>query len=307
MTETGEGDRRDRRFARAERLISIGFWVNALLMTGKLAAGHFGHSEAVFADGMESAADFVALGSGMVALKIGRKPHDEDHPYGHGRIESIAAIIVSLVIFGTGAAILLRGTQSIAERSWQHPSLLAVGAAAFTIFAKWWLYSISHRAGGELGSPALLAVSRDHRKDALTSIATLLGVTGAYLGFPALDPAAAMLTSVLIFAIAWQTFRDAVNDLMDTPPPRETVAAIAALAEEAAGVEHVHEIRCRRSGQYLSVDLKLDMDPLMTVKESHAIATRVKRDIFDHFPNVGDVMIHINPHDDDEHEDLIRL
>jgi cation diffusion facilitator family transporter len=304
---TGTAAQRDQRFSRAERIISIGFWVNAVLMVGKLLAGHFGRSEAVFADGMESAADFVALGSGMVALRMSRKPHDEKHPYGHGRAESISAIIVSFVIFATGAAILARGTQTIIAAAWQTPSLLAVAAAAFTIVTKWWLYGISHRTGKHLGSPALLSVSKDHRKDALTSIATLIGVTGAFFGFPALDPAAAMLSGVFIFGIAWETFRDAVNDLMDTPPPPETVASISALAEETDGVEHVHELRCRRSGQYLSVDLKLEMDPLMTVKESHAIATMVKRAIFDRFPNVGDVMIHVNPHDDGDHEDLIRL
>ena len=121
-----------------------------------------------------------------------------------------------------------------------------------------------------------------------------------------MDPLAAGLTAFFIFHIGYETFRSAAHDLMDGQPPQELLNSITMLAEGVDGVEHVHEIKGRRSGQYMIVDLKLDMDPEMTVKQSHAIATEVKRLIFERFPNVGDVMIHINPHDE-EHEDLIRL
>ena len=121
-----------------------------------------------------------------------------------------------------------------------------------------------------------------------------------------MDPLAAGLTSLFIFHIGYQTFSSAAHDLMDALPSQDLLADITALAENVPGVEHVHEIRARRSGQYFIVDLKLEMDPEMTVKQSHAIATTVKRLIFEKFSNVGDVMIHINPHEE-EHEDLIRL
>jgi divalent metal cation (Fe/Co/Zn/Cd) transporter len=121
-----------------------------------------------------------------------------------------------------------------------------------------------------------------------------------------MDPLAAGFTSLFIFHIGYETFCSAAHDLMDARPSDELLGAIAVLAEAVAGVEHVHEIRGRRSGQYVIVDLKLDMDPEMTVKKSHDIATEVKRLIFARFSNVGDVMIHINPHEE-EHEDLIRL
>jgi cation diffusion facilitator family transporter len=121
-----------------------------------------------------------------------------------------------------------------------------------------------------------------------------------------MDPLAAGLTSIFILHIGWQTCREAAHDLMDGSAPPDFITEVRHLAEGVAGVEHVHDIRARRSGQYMIIDLKLDMDPAMTVKASHDIATRVKRLIFEGFPNVGDVMIHINPHDE-EHEDLIRL
>jgi len=297
---------RSERFGRADRIISIGFWVNAFLMIMKLLAGYFGGSEAVFADGMESACDFIALLSTMIALKIGRKPYDEDHPYGHGRAESLSAIIVSLVIFGTGGWILFNAVTIVIKGEYSSPQMIAVVAAFLTIIIKEWLYRFSMKTGSSLQSPALLAVAKDHRKDAITSIATLVGVTAAFFGFSIMDPLAAGVTSIFIFHIGWETFRGAVHDLMDGQPEEETLTAIVVLAESVAGVEHVHEIKGRRSGQYLIIDLKLDMDPHMTVKESHAIATAVKKVIFEHNSNIGDVMIHINPHDE-EHEDLIRL
>lgn len=297
---------RDERFDRAESVIRIGFWVNAVLMVFKLAAGHWGRSDAVFADGIEGACDFVALFSTLMALKLGRKPFDEQHPYGHGRAESLAALLVSLVIVVTGAWIMVDSVHAVTGRIFKSPGLIAVFAAFITIIIKEWLYRFSHKTGSRLESPALLAVAKDHRKDAVTSISTLVGVGGAYFGWGIMDPLAAGLTSLFILAVGFQTFRESANDLMDGSAPPDFVGEVTRLAESVARVEHVHGIRARRSGQYMIIDLKLDMDPAMTVKESHDVATRVKKLIFAGFPNVGDVMIHINPHDE-EHEDMIRL
>lgn len=298
--------RRDERFDSADRIIKVGFWVNALLMVFKLAAGYWGHSDAVFADGIESACDFVAIFATMMALKLGRQPFDANHPYGHGRAESLAALLVSLVIFATGVWILWESVHAVITRDFKTPGWIAVAAAFFTIIIKEWLYRFSVKTGKKLESPALLAIAKDHRKDALTSVSTLAGVVGAFFGFGIMDPLAAGLTSFFILHIGYQTFREASHDLMDGSVPADFVEALQALAESVERVEHVHEMRARRSGQYMIVDLKLDMDPQMTVKESHDVATRVKKLIFDRYPGVGDVMIHINPHEE-EHEDLIRL
>jgi cation diffusion facilitator family transporter len=255
---------------------------------------------------MESAADFIAILSSMIALRIGSQPYDEAHPYGHGKAESISAIVVSLVIFGTGGWILYRAVHTIIDGTYEVPGAVAVAAAFLTIITKEALYRYSITVGKRLGSPAILAAATDHRKDAITSVSTLIGVTGAFFGLTIMDPIAAGLTSLFIFHIGYETFMGAAHDLMDGRPADECIGDIAKLAEGVEGVEHVHEIRCRRSGQYLIVDLKLDMDPDMTVRRSHTIATEVKRRIFEGFPHVGDVMIHINPHEE-EHEDLIRL
>jgi len=294
------------RFADADKVIRIGFFANAFLMALKLACGHFGDSEAVFADGVESACDFIAIASTMVALRIGRQPLDGRHPYGHGRAENISAILVAIIIFLSGAGILVRSLFTIFTGEFPRPEPIAVLAAAVTIGVKEFLYRFTIRTGSRLESPALLAVAQDHRKDALTSVATLAGVAGAFFGVGVMDPVAAVLSSLWIFRIGSATFRSAAHDLMDGRPPEMLISAIREIAEQVEGVEHVHEIKARRSGQYVIVDLKLDMDPDMTVKQSHEIATRVKKNIFRKFNNVGDVMIHINPHDE-QHRDLTRL
>lgn len=297
---------RGERFNKADRVIRIGLWLNALLMVMKLAAGHYGDSDAVFADGIESACDFVSVGLTLVALKVGRKPYDEDHPYGHGKVESLSAMFVSLVIGITGAWVLYSAVNTIVSRDFPAPGLVAVLAAAVTILVKETLYRYSMRVGGALGSPALLAIAKDHRKDAITSVATLVGVASAYLGWQIMDPVAAGLTAFVIFHIGYHTFRVSAHELMDGQPEQELLQAIVRLSEDVVGVDHVHEIRARHSGQFLIVDLKLDMDPQMTVKRSHDIATEVKQRIFERFSNVGDVMIHINP-SNEPHEDLNRL
>lgn len=297
---------RAERFDHAERVIWIGFWINTLLMAMKLSAGYWGRSDAVFADGIESACDFIAISATMLALRLGRQPFDEQHPYGHGRAESLAALLVALVIVATGLWILVDAVQTILQQKPVRPGWIAVAAAALTIIIKEWLFRFSSAVGNRLQSPSLLALARDHRKDALTSVATLAGVSGAALGWGILDPLAAALTSLIILRIGWTTFREAAHDLMDGTVPDDFIAEVTALASGVPLVEQVHEIRARRSGQYIIIDLKLEMDPCMTVKASHDVATTVKQLIFERFHNVGDVMIHINPRDE-EHEDLIRL
>ncbi|SEM64147.1 cation diffusion facilitator family transporter [Syntrophus gentianae] len=299
---------RTERFGMADRIITIGFLINAVLMVMKLLAGYFGSSEAVLADGMESACDFAAMLVTMIALKIGRKPFDEDHPYGHGKAESLSAMLVSLGIFATGGVILFNAGRTILAGTCLKPHGIAVVAALVTILAKETLFRYTRRIAQKLESPAVDSIAKDHRKDALSSVATLIGVGGAYWGLSVMDPLAAGLTAFFIFYIGWETFHNAAHDLMDGQPPREIIGDIKAIIDKIPQVECVHEVRCRRSGQYLIVNIKLEMDPQMTVKQSHEVTVIIKKCLFEEFPNVGDVMIHVNPHEPDaEHHDLIRL
>lgn len=295
------------RFDTADRVIGLGILANLILVAVKMTAGVYGRSEAVFADGVESACDLaVAIGT-LVAMRISRAPSDRRHPYGHGRVENIAALMIGAVILGTGIWILYSSVHSVIFHTRVRPAGIAVAAAAFTIVSKELLARYTVRAGARIGSPSLKALAQDHRKDALTSVATLLGAGFAALGVTLLDPIVAGLTSLLILKTGWETFAASSHELMDAALPEDRIREISNLAESVTGVEHVHEIKGRRAGQFMIIDLKLEMDPEMTVRHSHELATRVKRLIFDAYPDVGDVMIHINPHDDPDHEDLVRL
>ncbi len=298
---------RTQRFALAEHITRLGLMANFGLMLMKLAAGHFGRSEALVADGMESACDLAISAASLVTLRVSRQPLDRSHPYGHGRAESIAALVVGCVIIATGVWILFAAARSVAAGNVEQPTLLAVTAAAVTIAAKESLARSTFRHARHLESPVLRALARDHRKDAITSLVTLVGCGLAALGWVVLDPIVAGVTALLIAHVGIATFREASRDLMDTALPDELLNAISAIAMATEGIDHVHEIRGRRSGQYVIVDLKLEMDPKMTVERSHELATLVKRRIFNAEPSVGDVMIHVNPHDDPHHEDLVRL
>jgi len=297
---------RGTRFNLTGRAIAMSFWVNAILMVVKFSAGYWGNSKAVLADGVESAADFVVILANALAIRIGRQPFDRVHPYGHGKAEGIAALFSALVITASGIGLLAYICVSIKGSHLKIPHFLAVLTAALTILIKEGLYFFTRKAERATGSPALSALAQDHQKDALTSIATLIGAGGAYLGWPILDPIAGAFTSLFIFRIAWTTARHSMHDLMDGQPPHLFLDEVTQISSSVLGVHKVHEIRARKSGQYIIIDLKLEMNPQMTVKESHDIAREVKRRIFDRFDNVGDVMIHINPAEE-PHEDLIRL
>lgn len=301
-----ESNSRNRIFSMAGQAITVSLWANMILMIVKLLAGHFGHSDAVFADGLESATDLLATAAGMAALKIGSKPLDSDHPYGHGKAESIAAFFVALVILATGGGILYGAVITIAGGNYGKPEMIAVLAAVVTIAAKEALFRYTRRVARKTESPTLEAIAADHRKDAITSVATLIGVGGAYFGLYLLDPIAAGATSFIIFYIGWKTLRSASNDLMDGRPSKEIIAGITETAASIEGVDRVYEIRVRRSGQKLIVDMKLDMDPQMTVKQSHGIGNEVRKKIFACFPGVGDIMIHVHP-SAEEHGDTNRL
>lgn len=305
MERSEKSDRKER-FDRAELVIWVGFGVNAFLMVLKLVAGWYGKSEAVFADGLESMCDFFAITSAMVALRMGRKRFDQEHPYGHGKAESFSAILVAVLILITGVGIIWKAGHTMLVHQLETPAMMAVIAAAMTIIIKEGLCRYTLRVAGHLESPSVVAVAKDHRKDAITSIATLIGVTGAYLGCKIMDPIAAVISAFFIIRIGWETLHPAAGDLMDASLPSKLLTEMSRIAADVEGVAGIHDIRGRRSGQYVIVDLKLEMDPCLTVKQSHDIATRVKSQLFGQFPNLGDVMIHINPRDE-AHEDLTRL
>ncbi|MBI4743945.1 MAG: cation transporter [Actinobacteria bacterium] len=280
----------------AENTTAIGVVVNVVLTLFKFIAGFMGNSQAMIADATNSASDVFATVIVYISLKFAKQPVDEKHPYGHGRAESIAAAIVGFLLAGGGAAILFIAMRSIIVGEYSSPKIIALIAAAVSIVSKETLFRFTIKVGKKLESPAIIANARDHRADVYSSTASLTGVGGAILGFPVFDSIAGAGVSLFIIKTGYDVIHDAFGELMDAMPSKEVVEEIASIAEDIKGVEHVHEIKARKMGQYILVDLKVEIDPEITVADGHMIASEIRRTVMDKVSNVSDVMVHVNPH-----------
>ncbi len=295
MTVVGQQER----FREGIRLSWLSIIGNVLLTFFKFAAGILGHSQAMVADAVESLSDVISQTVVLVSLRISRKPVDWDHPYGHGRAESIATGLMAVMIAAAGVLILTRTIVSIASGETRTPGLIALVAVIVVIFVKEGLYRVVSRVARRHGSMLLMAGALDHRKDAITSLATLIGIAGARAGYPVLDPLAAGLTSLIILKLAYDVAGAAGRELMDRVPEDGTMGRITSISEGTQGVEHA-QARARRLGPNLFVDIKIDVDPELTVKDGHKIAKQCKIRITEQVEGVADVMVHINPHIHDE-------
>ena len=284
------------RFAKGVQTSWVGIIVNVILTAFKFVAGVLGHSQAMLADAVESSSDVVATIAALISFRIARKPVDWDHPYGHGRAESIATAFIAIVIALAGVLILWRTIYSIVVGRLIVPGSIALIGALVTIGVKETLYQYVVRIGRKYKSSLLMASAADHRKDAITSIATLVGIAGARAGYPVLDPLAAGLVSLMIFKLSYDIATTATRELMDRVPEEETMKLITDISQKCPGVEHAY-VRARRLGPSIYVEVKIDIDADLTVLEGHEIAKRVKEEIIAQVEGAVDVMVHVNPHD----------
>lgn len=282
----------------SERVTWLGILANIALTVFKFVAAIIGRSQAMLADATESFSDIVATSVVLTSLKISKKPQDAEHPYGHGKAESIATAVVGIVVGIAGFLILTTTLRSILSGVSHTPGLIALIAAIVTIFVKEAMYRYSALIAKKIHSSVIMANAWDYRKDAYSSIATLVGIAGARLGFPILDPLAGALVSLVIIKIGYDILSVASRELMDAMPERPTSQQLLGIAENTPGVEHVYGIRARRMGQYVYVDLKIDINPELTVSEGHKIAKEVKDKVINNLENVVDVVVHVNPHYD---------
>ncbi|HAW59868.1 MAG TPA: cation transporter [Actinobacteria bacterium] len=287
---------KEERFHKGEKVTWVGIWVNLALTIFKALAGILGRSQAMTADAAHSFSDICSDVVVLVSLKIAKRPVDERHPYGHGKIEAIAAVVVGGMVALVGLTILWMAVQTILGRTIRTPGVIALVAALISILVKEALFQYTVRIGKRLGSPVVMANAWHHRSDAFSSVVALVGITGARIGYPILDPLTGVAVSLFVMKVAYDIVLGAFHQLMDTSPDERILKGITRLAEKVEGVEHVHEIKARRMGQYLLVDLKLEVDPDTSVAMGHAIASEVKHEIMKNMSDVADVMIHVNPH-----------
>jgi len=279
------------------RVALVGMGANVVLATVKILAGTFGHSYVLIADGIESALDIAGSAIIWGGLKFAARPPDETHPYGHGKAEPVAAIIVSL---GVLAAALVIAARSVHEIFQPHhaprPFTLAVLVAVVVI--KELLFRAVDRLGKDAGSTAIQTDAWHHRTDALTSIAAFIGISVALIGgsrWQSADAWAALFACMLIAANGWRLFHPALREVLDTAPRGEIVERVRAAAATVPGVLEIDKCFVRKMGLEFYVDLHVGVNERISVRAGHDLAHAVKDAIRQTNPRIADVLVHVEP------------
>jgi len=287
----------DNRLKRGLRATFIGLAVNAVLAGAKLFAGIAGHSHALIADAVESLADLFSSIVVWRGLVIASEPEDEDHPYGHGKAEPMAAAVVSSLLLLAAAWI---AATAIAQIRHPHvaPRAFTLVVLVLVILVKEGLFRFVLGEASAVESSAVKTDAWHHRSDVITSLAAAVGISVSLVGgkgFEAADDVAAIVAAGIVAWNGWRLLQPAVNELMDRSPSDELVNRIRRVAEGVGGVDRVEKCFVRKMGHQYYVDMHIEVDPQMTVQRSHEIAHEVKDRIRTQLPKVRDVLIHIEP------------
>ena len=271
---------------------------NVVLSSFKLFAGIFANSAAMVSDSVHSISDILSTVIVMVGVKLADKQSDKEHQYGHERMECAAAIILAAVLFVTGFMIGWSGVQKVMESNEGNlsaPGGLALVAAVVSIASKELMYWYTRMAAKKTGSGALMADAWHHRSDALSSVGSFIGILGARLGLPILDPIASIVICAFILKVAIDIFRDALRKMTDTSCDDACVDELRAVALEHEGVLVVDHIQTRLFGDKIYMDIEIVADRLSTLGEAHDIAQQVHDAIEKRFEKVKHCMVHVNP------------
>ena len=282
------------RAAYGEKVTWYGLIGNIALTGFKLAGGFLGRSEALVADAVHSASDIAATAVVLFGLKIAKRPKDVSHPYGHGRIESIVSLLVGLMLIGAAAFILRDAAHHVLNAIPPPPKSIALVAVVASILSKEAMFRYTLRAGKRLNSPSIVANAWDHRSDAYSSVGVLVGIAGAKLGVPVLDPLAAGIVGMFIFKVGADIIRDAFHQLMDRSLPEETTNAMRAALSEVEGVLTVDSLRGRRIGSKILADVEIRVNGFVSARRGHDVARRAEQQLMERFPHLSEVLIHVN-------------
>lgn len=282
----------------AMRVSAVSIAVNLLLSAGKLLAGIFGRSGAMISDAVHSASDVFSTFIVIAGVRISAKKSDRHHPYGHERMECVASVILATILLATGIGIGLGGLRTILSKDHGQlavPGVAALAAAVISIGVKEWMYWYTRAAAKKINSGALMADAWHHRSDSLSSIGALVGIAGARMGYPLMDPAASMVISVFIGKAAYEIFMDAVDKMVDRACDKETEEKIRRVVLGQQGVLGIDRLMTRLFGARIYVDMEIAADGHKTLYETHEIAEQVHDAIEAAFPEVKHCMVHVNP------------
>ncbi|KAA0014560.1 cation transporter [Billgrantia pellis] len=285
----------------AHRVTLIGAAIDFLVGLLKVVVGWLVGSAALIADGIHSFSDLVTDGFVLAATHFGRQAPDSDHPYGHGRIETLATLwLGSVLIFVAGGiawaslARLLSGTPIPA------PGLWAMGVAVLSLVAKEWIFRYTLKVAKRVHSRLLEANAWHSRSDALSTAVVLVGLVAAQFGVGWVDAVAAIIVGVMVGQVGWRLLWESSRELIDTALPEDDQERMQRIAEAVSGVDSVHDLRTRSVGSHVVLDLHIVVPPRLTVSEAHEIGNAVSRQLRKAYPELADVTFHIDPEDDSD-------
>lgn len=285
----------------------VGSVVNALLTAFKIVAGIIGHSAAMVADGVHSLSDLLSDVVVLVFVRISGKGRDKNHDYGHGKFETFATLIISLMLLVVGANLMSSGIVSIKKilggESVEAPGMIALWAALLSIVSKEILYRYTAVQGRKLDSPMMVANAWHHRSDALSSVGSLLGIGGAILlgdKFVILDPLAGCVISIFIIVMAVRMSIPAIKELLDVSLPDEMEDEIERTAKGVPGVADLHELKTRREGPGIVLEGHLVLHSDISLEQAHSISKQVERALRDRFGDSTQISLHLEPENDSQ-------
>ena len=288
---------------KAAQVTWVGFFTNLLLSTAKIIAGVVGRSSAMIADGIHSLSDFITDFIVIIFIKISAKHEDNDHPYGHGKFETFATMLISFALFIVAIGIFYSGSVKIYEvlngRVIERPTYLALIMAAVSIVVKEILYWYTIIVGRKIESPAVIANGWHHRSDAFSSIGTLIGISGAmFLGerWRILDPITSVIVGIFIIGVAYKLARPSIQELLEMSLPEEIEHSIEQKIQATPGVITFHHLRTRKNGNTFIIDMHIKVDPHSSIVEAHDIATHVENNLKTAFGKRTQINVHIEPY-----------
>lgn len=282
----------------ANRVSIITIIGNVVLSVIKFLAGIIAHSNALISDAIHSASDVFSTVVVIIGIRLASKEPDKEHPYGHERLECVAAILLAMVLFITGLGIGLEALKNIFNGNYsnlQVPGILALIVAIVSIFSKEGMYWYTRHYAKKIDSSALMADAWHHRSDALSSIGAMIGIGGARLGFPIMDSIASVVIFVFIVKAAFDIFKDAMDKMVDHSCDEKTEKQIYDCVMKNENVLGIDLLQTRIFGNKVYVDVEIQADASYTLQEVHDIAEAVHDDIEQGFPKVKHIMVHVNP------------
>ena len=269
---------------------------NIILSLLKMVASIIGHSQAMFSDAIHSLSDVLSTLVVIIGVRLSNKDDDEDHPYGHEKLESIASIILSFMLFITALGIGYAGLNSLLKpKELQIPGLIALIAAIVSIIIKEIMFQYTKHNAKKIKSDALMADAWHHRSDALSSVGSLIGIGFAMLGYPIFDAIASIIICLLIIKVAMDIFRSSVNKIVDKSCDEETLDEIRSIILSNENVLGIDSLKTRQFGNKIYVDIEVSLDKNLSFVKAHDISEKIHDKLEKKMPEIKHCMVHANP------------